>query len=90
MPIADTKKVQAFIQGLVEAINLLQQADGIAQDMKGKFAVHKPDLAAANLTQAQKDAGVGFIGDIHALATGGVATVILSKDMPSHGTKALD
>lgn len=90
MPIADSKKVQSFIQGLVEAVKLLRQADVVAQDMKAKFAAHKPNLAGANLTQVEKDATVGFLKDLHSLATGAVATVILSKDMPSHGTGALD
>ncbi len=90
MPMADTKKVQAFIQGLVKAVKLLQQADDVAQDMKTKFTAHKPDLAEANLTQGQRDAVAGFIKDLRSLATGQVAIVILSKDMPSHGIRALD
>lgn len=90
MPIADTKKVQAFIQGLVEATKLLKRADDIAQDIKDKFTIHKPSLVEANLTQPQKTAVNIFIQDLHVLAYGQVATVILSKDMPSHGTGALD
>lgn len=89
MPIANTKIVQAYIQALIEAVILIQQADSVAQKYKTKFIALNPNLTGTNITQAQINAVNNFINDLHSLAVSQVATVVKSKDIPSHGKSLL-
>lgn len=84
------KIIQAYIQGLKEIVDLVQQADTLAQDYKSKFVNLNPNLAGTNITQGQIDAVNTFVNDLNNLATSTVATTINSKDVPSHGTEALN
>jgi len=90
MPVANTKIVQSYIQAMIQVINLLQQSDELAQYYRTKWIEKDPDLEGTNITAAQITAVNNFINELNSLATGSVATVIKSKDAPSHDTKALE
>ena len=90
MPIASGKIVQSYIQALIEVVDLVQKADDVAQYYKSKFVFKNPDLTGTNITQAQINAVNAFLSDINDLATGQVATIVRSKDVPSQGTRSLD
>lgn len=90
MAIANTKIVQAYIQALVSVINQVVSANTLGQTAKAKYVAKNPDLTGTNITEAQITAVNAFLVDLNTLATGGVATTILAKDQPSHGTTALD
>ena len=89
MPFQKQKVVQAYIQALIEVIDLVQEADVKAQGYKAKFVTAAPDLTGTNITQAQIDSVNTFISDLNGLATGGVSTTVKAKDYPSHGTLSL-
>lgn len=90
MPIANTKIVQAYIQGLVDVVKLVKAADTLGQAIKTKYTTKNPSLVGTNITAAQITAVNTFLTSLNALATGATATTILSKDQPSHGQGALD
>ena len=90
MPIANTKIIQSYIQGLNEVINLLEQADAKAQEYKAKFIAKNPDLSGTNITQTQIGSVNVFISDLNALVSNAVVSAIKNKTYPSHGTSCLD
>lgn len=90
MSLSTTKTVQAYIQALNEVVVLLKQADVKAQAYKALFVSKNPDLSGTNITQAQINAVNTFISDLNTLANGAVATTIQNKNIPSHGTTALN
>ena len=89
MPIAKQKVIQAYIQGLIEVADLLDQAKAKADNYKTLFDAVGLNLDDTNITAAQITSVNTWIADIDAVATSAVATTVKSKDHPSHGTKAL-
>ena len=83
------KIVQAYIQAVKEISSAVVKADTLAQSYKDKFVALAPDLTDTSLTQGQIDAVASFVNDLHTLATSAVVTTVNSKDVPSHGVKAL-
>lgn len=90
MALANTKVVQAYIQGLVDVVRLIQSANTLGQAIKAKYLAKNPSLVGTNITAGQITAVNTFLSDLSTLASSGTATVILTKDQPSHGTGALD
>jgi hypothetical protein len=92
MPIADTKKVQSLIQGILLAIVDLESADSLMQIIKTKYQNANPDLTNSNMTTQQVTdtntmiAAVASVLSDHAA----IITVLKSKNIPSHGIKSLD
>jgi len=84
------KIVQSFITGLKEVVDLVKQADVLAQGYKTKWLIINPDLTGTNLSASDVTAINTFIGDLNNLGTGGVASKIDSKYIPSHDTKGVD
>jgi len=89
MAIAKQKIVQAFIQGAIEVVGLVQEADAKLDDFLTRLDAHGIDLTDTNITAAELSAARTFKTTLNDLATGQVATTIKSKDHPSHGTGAL-
>ena len=87
--LATTKIVQAYIQAVKEVADAVVKADTLAQNYKDKFVALDPDLTDTQLTEGQVAAVATFVADLHTLATGAIVTTVNSKDVPSHGTKAL-
>ena len=87
--LSNTKVVQAYVQAVKEVATAVVKANNIAQGYKDKFVALNPDLTGTNLTAGQQTAVNTFVSDLNALATGAVVTTVSSKDVPSHGTKAL-
>ncbi len=90
MAISNTKIVQSYIQLLIKAVELIENADILVQEGKTKFIAKNPDLSGTNITQAQITAVNNFINDLNVLVTSQTATVLKSKNVPSHDTKLLD
>jgi len=88
--VANTKIVQSFIQALIQVIDLMQRSNDLAQYYRAKWIEKDPDLEGTNITPEQIAAVNNFINELNALATGTVATVIKSKDCPSHGLESLE
>ena len=83
------KIVQAYIQALLKVVKKVDEANALAQAYKAKFIALNPDLSNSPLTPAQITAVNNFITSINDISTGTVATIVRSKDHPSHGTGAL-
>lgn len=90
MAVANTKIIQAYIQGLVSVVEKVQSADVLGQALKAKFLTKNPSLIGTNITQAQINSVNTFLASLNTLANNGVAAAILNKNQPSHGTNALD
>ena len=90
MPLAKQKVAQALIQGALEVINKVQEADALLDDFVTKFDAKGIALSDTNITRGQLTQLRTFKTDLNGLATGNVATTIKSKDHPSHGTDALN
>ena len=88
--IAKQKVVQSLIQALIEVSDLVIKADDLAQGYKAKFVALNPDLTDTVLTSAQMTAINSFLSDLTALRNNVVVTTVQSKEVPSHGTGALD
>ena len=90
MALHKNKVAQALIQGAIEVIDKVQEADALLDDFVAKFDAKGISLnGGTNITTAQLAQLRTFKTDLNALATGNVATTIKSKDHPSHGTDAL-
>lgn len=85
-----TKVVQAYIQGLLKASDLIKQADNLCQELKTKFVTKNLDLTGTNVTPAQITAVNNFITELNNLRNNVVITTIDKKDIPSHGIEALN
>lgn len=90
MALANTKVVQAYIQGLIEVGELIKKADDLGQSLKTKFVTKNPDLTGTNITSAQITAVNNFLTDLNNLRNSVVVTTVDGKDVPSHGTIALE
>lgn len=92
MPIADTKKVQSLIQGILLGITNLENVDSVMQTIKTKYQNASPNLTGANLTSQQVTDANAMIAAVASILTDHTAIIatLKSKDMPSHGTKSLD
>jgi len=90
MVVANTKIVQAYVEGLVDVVKILRSANEKAQALKTKFTFKNPDLTGTNVTAAQVTAVNNFISDLSTLSNSAVSTTLLNKNQPSHGTGALD
>lgn len=77
------KVVQRYIQGVLEPVDLIEQADALLQCYKVRFVDKNPDLTSTNITQAQINALAIWINDVHAVATSAVVTTLKNKDQPS-------
>lgn len=90
MALSKEKVTQAYIEALVEVVKAVKAADTKAQAFKTLFVAKNPDLSGTNISQAQIDAVNQFLVDLNKLSTSVVATTIINKSQPSHGTKALE
>jgi len=89
MALHKNKIAQALVQGAIEVIDLIQEADTKLDDFVTKFDAKGIDLTDTNITAGQLAALRTFKTDLNALANGVVSTTLKSKDHPSHGTGAL-
>ncbi len=76
MPIDDKKKVQALIQGLLVAVEKIEEADDIAQDIKTKYTTHNPSLTDSNLTAGEVTTINTFIASLSTLRNDAVITTL--------------
>jgi hypothetical protein len=92
MPIADTKKVQALIQGVLDGIDCLEDADALMQSIKTKYQNANPDLTGSNMTAQQVTDTSAMIAAVAAVLSDHAAIIatLKTKDVPSHGTRSLD
>jgi len=90
MALHKNKIAQSLIQGAIEVIDLIQEADTKLDVYVSLFDAHGIDLTDTNITAGQLAALRTFKTDLDALANGVVATTLKSKDQPSHGTDALN
>jgi hypothetical protein len=92
VPIADTKKVQSLIQGVLSGITDLESADSTMQIIKTKYQNASPDLTGSNLTSQQVTDTNALISAVALVLTdhAAIITTLKSKNIPSHGTKSLD
>lgn len=92
MPIADTKKVQSLIQGVLPAITDLELSDSKMQTIKTKYQNANPDLLNSNLTAQQVTDANSMIAAVASVLSdhSAIIAILKTKDMPSHGIKSLD
>ena len=84
MSLANTKIVQAYIQSLIEVVNLIDKAKDKANAIKEKFVSLNPSLLGTSITQIQINAINTFIIAINDLANSQVSVVLKTKNQPSH------
>lgn len=94
MPIADQKKIQSFIQYLINEITNIENVDIALQLAKTKWIAHNPDetVPGSNLTTQNVNDANAFINAINTLLNdhSAIIATLKSKDFPSHGVKSLD
>jgi len=83
------KIVQAFIQAVKDIANKVIEADTLAQSYKAKYIALNPDLTDTNLTSQQVSAVNTWIEALNDLRNDAVVTTVETKDIPTHGVKAL-
>lgn len=92
MAIADTKKVQSLIQGVLDALTAIESGIEKLNTIKTKYQAHNPSLAGSNLTVQQLSAFNSYLNDTNQAQTdhAGIINTLKSKDVPSHSTSTLD
>lgn len=91
MPIADTKKVQSFIQAFLPEIAKIESADTALQALKTEWLAQAPSLTDSNMGIAEAAAANNFLAAVNTLLSdhSAIIATLKAKDMPSHGTKSL-
>lgn len=92
MPIADTKKIQALIQGVLAGQAEIESGISKLNSIKTKYQNHNPDLTGSNLTAQQASDFNAYLTALNQLQIDHavIITTLKDKDMPSHGTRSLD
>ncbi len=87
--IADTKKVQSFINMAADVAESVQRVAGDLAALKAKWRVHRPSPVGTSL-EGKLSAVNTWIAAIEALAVDPVAADLLAARVLSHRGEALD
>jgi len=83
----DRKRIQSFIQGLLDCIDNLETTNGSMQSLRDAWIAKNPDLTSHPITGAQVTQANNMIQALNTFVTSDWAatiTMIKSYDKPTH------